>query len=204
MTQTKNPVLRNEILRLYDLHEIEARIPAVTDEALKAFYAAHKDSLFYQLAKVNLYAVIDSSKKVIDEAKRKFEQNVPFEKLAPEIFVKTYVRERNGTLDTYLADEPPYLGEAAFRLKLYETAGPIEYVDSANGNRYALIKCMAIREAKQLSYNDVEKTITDDFTKYYREEIAKATQNHLKEKYRVAIYRDVLRKNLLSIGIKPE
>ena len=201
--QTKNPVLRNEILRLYDLHEIEARIPAATDEVLKDFYAAHKDSLFYQLAKVNLYAVIDSSKKVVDAAKRKFEQNVPFEKLTPEIFVKTYIRGRDGSFDTFLADEPPYLADVAFKLKLYETAGPIEYVDSAKGRQYTLIKCIAIREEKQLSYKDVEKTIADVFKKYHREEIARATQDRLRRKYTVTVYTDVLDRELASMGIKP-
>lgn len=198
--QTKNPVLRNEILRLYDRHEIEDRIPPATDTALRDFYQAHKDSLFYQLAKVNIYAVIDSNKKGVEAAKREFEQDVPFEKLAPEIFVKTYVRGRDGTLETYLENEPPYLAEASFKLKLNETAGPIAYVDSTQGSRYAFIKCVAVREAKQLSYKDVEKTITDDFRKYYREEITKATQNHLKKKYTVTVYTDVLNQILTSIG----
>lgn len=202
--QTKNPVLRNEILRLYDAHEIEDRIPAATDKALEDFYEGHKDSLFYQLAKVNIYAVIDSSKKVIEEAKHKLEQNVPFERLAPEIFVKTYVRKRDGTLDTYLEDEPPYLGEPAFQLKLYETAGPIEYIDSARGKQYALIKCMAVREEKLLSFKDVEKTITDDFITYYREAITKETQNRLKTKYTITVYTDVLDQKLSSLGIKPQ
>jgi hypothetical protein len=200
--QTKNPVLRNEILRLYDLHEIEARIPAATDQALKDFYEAHKDSLFYQLGKVNLYAVIYSSKKVVDEAKRKLEQNVPFEKLAPEIFVKTYVRGRDGSLDTFLEDEPPYLGELAFRLKLNETAGPIEYVDTAKGRQYALVKCVAIREEKQLSYDDVKANISEVYAKYYRDEITRATEDRLMKKYTVTVYTDVLNRELAAVGIK--
>ena len=202
--ETRNPVLRNEILWLYDLHEIEDRIPAATEKALNDFYQAHKDSLFYQLAKVNVYAVIDSNKKTIDEAKHKLELNVPFEKLAPEIFVKTYIRKRDGTFDTYLEDEPPYLGEAAFKLKLNEIAGPIEYVDSAKRIRYALIKSMAIREERQLSYKDVEKTITDDFRKYYREEITRTAQNNLKKKYTVTVYTDVLNQILATMGINPQ
>ena len=202
--QTKNPVLRNEILRLYDVHEIEARIPAATDKALRDFYAAHKDSLFYQLAKVNLYAVIDSSKKVVEEAKRKLEKNVPFEKLAPEIFVKTYVRGRDGSYDTFLADEPPYLADIAFKLKLYETAGPIEYTDTARGRQYALVKCVGIREEKQLSYEDVKTTIATVFTKYHRDEITRVTQDRLKEKYTVTVYTDVLNRELAAVGIKQQ
>ena len=202
--QTKNPVLRNDILRLYDLHEIEARIPAATDEALRDFYKAHKDSLFYQLAKVNLYAVIDSSGKAVEEAKRKLEQNVPFEKLAPEIFVKTYVRGRDGTLDTFLEDEPPYFGGVAFTLKLQETAGPLEYVDTMKGRQYALIKCVAIREEKQLSYEEVGTTIPGVFKKYHRDEIARATQDHLKKKYTVTVYTDVLNRELAAVGIQQQ
>ena len=200
--QTKNPVLRNEILRLYDLHEIDARIPAATDKALKDFYETHKESLFYQLAKVNIYAVIDSNKKVVEEAKRRFEQHVPFEKLAPEIFVKTYVRGRDGTLDTFLEDEPPYLGELAFTLKLNETAGPVEYVDTAWGRRFAFVKCVGIREAKQLTYEDVKPTISKAFTKYYRDEITRTTEDRLKKKYTVTVYTDVLNRELAAVGIK--
>jgi hypothetical protein len=202
--QTKNPVLRNEILRLYDLHEIEARIPAATDKALKDFYEAHKDSLFYQLAKVNLYAVIDSSKKVVEEAKHRFEQNTPFEKLAPEIFVKTYVQARDGSFDTFLADEPPYLADVAFKLKLYETAGPIEYVDTARGRQYAFVKCVGIREAKQLSFQDVKPTISTAFTKYYRDEITRATEDRLRKKYTVTVYTDVLNRELTAVGINQQ
>jgi hypothetical protein len=202
--ETKNPVLRNQIARLYDRHEIEDRIPVATEKALKDFYEANKDSLYYQLAKVNIYVVIDSSKKVINEAKHKLEQNVPFEKLAREIFVKTYVRGPDGTLDTYFENEPPYLGEAAFGLKLYETAGPIEYNDTAKGRQYALIKCMAIREAKQLTYDDVKKTIADDFVNYHRNKIAQSVEEQLKKKYVVNIYKDVLRQALLQIGINPQ
>jgi hypothetical protein len=202
--ETTNPVLRNEIIRLYNLHEIEAQIPVATEKALKGFYEANKDSLYYQLAKVNIYAVVDSSRDIINEMKHRLEQNVPFEKLAREILVKTYVRGRDGTLDTYLADEPPYLGAGAFKLKLYETAGPIEYYDTAKGKQYALIKCMAIREAKQLTYDDVKNTIADDFMKYYRNKITQATAEKLKKKYVVTIYKHVLDQNLLKIGINPQ
>ncbi len=202
--ETTNPVLRSEIVRLYNRQEIAEQIPVATEKALKDFYEENKDSLYYQLAKVNIYAVVDSSKDVINEMKHKLEQNVPFEKLAGEILVKTYIRGRDGTLDTYLEDEPPYLGEAAFRLKLYETAGPIEYSDTAKGRQYALMKCMAIREAKQLTYDDVKKTIADDFENYHRSKIAQSVEEQLKKKYVVTIYKDVLRQALLQIGINPD
>jgi parvulin-like peptidyl-prolyl isomerase len=202
-SRTTNLALRDAVVRLYNRQMIDAQIPKPTERALEDFYAANKDSLFYQLAKVNIYAVIDSNKSRIVELIHKLDQNTPFEKLAPEILVKTFIRKRDGTLDTFLEDEPPFLGEAAFKLKLLESAGPIEYNDPGKGKQYALIKCMATREEKQLSFKDVEKTIATEFTNYYWEKLNKATQEQLKKKYVVTVYQDVLKKNLSSLGINP-
>jgi hypothetical protein len=201
---TTTPVLRSGIVWLYDRHEIEERIPPATEKALKEFYQANRDSLYYQLAKVNIYAAVDSTRNVIEGMKEKLNQNVPFERLAPEILVKTYIRKRGGTLATFAGDEPPFLAEPAFKLKLNEVAGPIEYLDPAKGKRYALIKCVGTREEKQLSYDDVKKTIADDFAKYHRERIAQSVRERLKRKYSVTIYRDVLQKLFSSIGIIPQ
>ena len=199
---TPNPVIRNELIRLYNKQIIEAQIPKATEEALKKFYQVNKDSLFYQLAKVNIYAVIDSNKNIINEMKRKLDQNTPFQKLAPEILVKTFIRERNGTFDSFLEDEPPFLADTAFKLNLFETAGPIEYNDPVKGTQYALIKCMAKREAKQLTYNDVKITIADEYVSYLRREITSRVEEQLKKKYIVEIYKDVLKQQLSSTGIK--
>ena len=201
---TTNPILKNEIVRLYNRHEIEEHIPPATDQALRDFYRANKDSLYYQLAKVNMYAVVDTNKSVIDGMKEKLDQKVPFEKLAREVLVKTFIRRRDGTLATFLGEEPPFLAEAAFTLKLNEVAGPIEYVDPEKGKEYALIKCIGTQEEKQLSYEDVNKTIADEFANYHRERIALSVAEQLRRKYSVTIYRDVLKKHLLSMGINPQ
>jgi hypothetical protein len=198
---TTNPVMKNEIVRMYNRQIIEAQIPQATGEALRQFYQANKDSLFYQLAKVNIYAVIAPDEKNINELKRKLDQNVPFEKLTGEVFVKTFILDRDSVVKSYLSVEKPFLGKAAFQLKLYETAGPIEYNDPEKGRQYAIIKCMAKREEKQLLYQDVEKTIADEFIKFYREQITLATQEQLKVKYSIKIYKDIIKQNLSLIGI---
>jgi parvulin-like peptidyl-prolyl isomerase len=131
--RTTNPVIENEIVRMYNRQIIEAQIPQATEEALRQFYQANRDSLFYQLAKVNIYAVIAPDQKTIDELKLKLDQNVPFEKLAGRVLVKTFIRDRDGAIRSYLSLEKPFLGKAAFQLKLYETAGPIEYNDPEHG-----------------------------------------------------------------------
>jgi hypothetical protein len=198
---TTNPVMKNEIVRMYNRQIIEAQIPQATGEALRQFYQANKDSLFYQLAKVNIYTVIAPDEKTINELKRKLDQNVPFEKLTGEVFVKTFIRDRDSVIKSYLSVEKPFLGKAAFQLKLSETAGPIEYNDPEHGKQYALIKCIAKREEKQLLYQDVEKTMADEFIKYHREKISYSVQEQLKAKYPVKIYEDNFKKNLSVIGI---
>jgi parvulin-like peptidyl-prolyl isomerase len=199
--QTKNPDLESGIIRIYNNEVIEKQIPPATAEALKAFYQANKDSLYYQFARVNIYAVIDSSRSAIEEARGKLEHGVAFNKLASTIWVKTFIRKHDSTIVSYFSIEPPYLGEAAFKLKLNEVAGPIEYHDSANGNQYALIKCMEKREEKQSTYDDVKNTIVSDFANYYRNKIAQSVAEELRKKYPVAVYKDVLQQSLSSSGI---
>jgi len=200
-SSTTNPVIRNEIVRLYNRQIIEAQIPKATEEALRKFYQTNKNSLFYQLAKVNIYAVIVPDEKNINELKRKLDQNVPFEKLTDKVFVKTFILDRDSVIKSYLSIEKPFLGKAAFQLKLYETAGPIEYNDPEHGKQYALIKCMSKREEKQLLYQDVEKSIADEYLNFNREKITRATEEQLREKYPVVIYKDNLKQNLSFIGI---
>jgi hypothetical protein len=198
---TNNAVLAGEIVRLYDQQMIESRIPPATDSAVRRFYQENRDSLFYQLAKVNIYAIIDSSRQALDTLKLKLSQNVPFEKLRGEVLVKTFIRDRSGVIRSYFSTEPPFLGEAAFRLSLSEVAGPIEYTDPRLGRQYALIKCVGKREEKQLEFQDVAKTIAGDFTAYERAKITKATEDQLRTKYAVRIDEGALRQDLLTLGI---
>ena len=199
--RTTNPVINNEIVRLYNRQIIEAQIPKATEEALRQFYQANKDSLFYQFAKVNIYAVLAPDEKTILELKRKLDQNVLFEKLTGEVFVKTFILNRDSVVESYLSIEKPFLGKAAFKLKLYETAGPIEYDDPEKGRQYALIKCMAKREEKQLLYQDIEKTVADAYLNFNREKITRVTEEQLREKYPVITYKDNLKQNLSFLGI---
>ena len=120
------------------------------------------------------------------------------------IFVKTFIRQRNGRISSYFSTEPPYLGKAAFELKLNEVAGPIEYTDSAGRIQYAVIKCMATRDEKQLTFEDARKTIVDDFKDYYRNKIAQSVAEKLRKKYTVTIYNDVVKQNLAATGVNPQ
>jgi hypothetical protein len=199
---TTNPILKEGIVQLYNRYVIDAQIPPATDQALKDFYSQNRDSLYYQLAKVNLYAAVDTSRDAVIAMKERLAQNVPFEKIAPNVLVKTYVRNRDGSYRTFLGIEPPYLAEAGFRLNLNDVAGPVAFVDSTGRTHYALIKCVGRREEKQLTYDDVRGTIAEDFANYHRGIISRATRTALWKKYNVTLHPDVLRECLAAIGIK--
>ena len=200
--RTTNPVLQHYIVEHYNAQVIDTKIPAPTEQALRQYYKENMDSLYYQVAKVNIFAVIDTNKQTIVDAKQKLQQNVPFNKLAPIVYVKTFIQKKGGPVKSYFSTEPPYLGKIAIQLHLNETAGPLEYTDTANVKQYALIKCIARLDEKQLTYDDVKGRIVADFTKYYRQKIADEIDAQLRKKYSVRVDEGALKKSMRAIGLK--
>lgn len=199
--ETKNPVLRSRIVGLYNIAVVDSQIPERTEKTLREFYENHKDSTFYQLEKVNIYALISDNIEKIELYKQKLSEGIPFEKLEDRIFVKTFVKSRDGVIKTFLGNEKPYLGEAAMRLALNQVDGPVEYYDVDKGTiQYAIIKCVGRVEEKQLTYEDVKDKIEDTFIEYYRNKINKSVVDELYRKYPVEIYKDVLAEKISFLG----
>lgn len=190
---TPDPLLKDRLEYLYNLAVIDGSIPKATPEALHRFYEDHKDSIFYQLKKVYLYARIysDSAKAAADmNAIRK---GTPFEKVSNAWWNKIYIRERDGSLKAYRTAGGDYLAKAAFKLKLNESAGPVEYYDSTKGKQFAVIKCVQIEPEKQLTYDEVKgKRLRKEFTDYYRRKISAEVEAGLKKKYAVKVFENVL------------
>jgi len=185
--------LEDRLIYLYNQTVIDGSIPEATPEALQKFYDDHKDSIFYQLKRMNVYARIysDSGKAAADIEEIK--KGTPFEKVSESWWVKTYIRERDGSLKSYRSNEPPYLAKAAFALELHESAGPIEFYDSAKGRQFAVIECAYVEPEKQLTYNDVKgKRLNDEFRNYYRRTIADNIDAALRKKHHVEIFEKVL------------
>ncbi len=196
--RTKNPVLRNQIAFLYNVAVVDSQIPKPTTEMLQEFYDQQKDSLYYQLEKKNIYAMIYSDEQKAKEVMQKISSGTPFEKISGRWFVKTFIRNRNGEIESYLSQEPPFLGEAAFKLNLNETVGPIQYIDPEKGQQFAVVKCINIRPEKQMLYTDVKKTIIEDYKKYYKVKMIRKVKKQLWEKYNVKIYEDVITSKVKS------
>ncbi len=197
---TKNPVLKYKIVELYNKTVIESQIPEPTEAALWEFYQANQDSLYYQLEKINLFAMIFSDKAEADQMWAKIQAGTPFEKASDRWFVKTFIKDRDGQIKSYLSKEPPYLGEAAFKLKEGEVDGVIEYTDPQKGRQYAVIKCEKRTPERQLTYDDVRKSIANDFINYHRKQISQQVTQYLYDNYEVTINEKVLAKAIKSLS----
>jgi|GEM_PF-364134 len=197
---TKNPVLRIKIIDLYDQVMIESKIPVPSTTALEEFYQDNRDSLYYQLEKINLYAKIYSDKSEAEQIWAKIQAGTPFEKASDRWFVKTFIKDRDGQIKSYLSKEPPYLGEAAFKLQESEVDGIIEYTDAEKGRQYAVIYCKRRIPEKQLAYNEVKGTIKDDFINYHRKQISQEVTQYLYDNYEVTINEKVLAKAIKSLS----
>ena len=196
---TQNPVIANRLIYLFNQAVIEASIPETTPEALHKFYEDHKDSIFYQLKVVYIKARVYSDSAKAAEDINEIKKGTPFEKVKDAWLVKMFIRERDGSLNAYRTKGGDYLAEAAFKLKLNESAGPIEYNDSTKGKQFAVIKCFQIQPEKQLTYDDVKgKRIEDEFKNYYRKRISDEVDASLKKKYSVEIFENVLSEAIAS------
>ena len=197
--ETKDPLIKDRLVYLYNQAVIEASIPETTPEALHKFYEDHKDSIFYQLKVVYIYARVysDSAKAAADI--NEIKKGTPFEKVKDAWLIKMFIRERDGSLKAYRTAGGDYLAKAAFKLSLNECAGPIEYSDSTKGKQFAVIKCFKIQPEKQLTYDDVKgKRIEEEFKNYYREKISDEVDAKLKKKYKVEIFENVLSEAIAS------
>ncbi|HQM36956.1 MAG TPA: peptidyl-prolyl cis-trans isomerase [Candidatus Marinimicrobia bacterium] len=197
---TNNPALKYKIVELYDKAVIESQIPEPTEAALQEFYQANRDSLYYQLEKINLYAVIYSDKSEADQMWAKIQAGTTFNEASNRWFVKTFIKDRDGQIKSYLSQEPPHLGEAAFKLKEGEVDGVIEYTDPDKGRQYAIIKCEKRTPEKQLTYDEVRKSIADDFIKYHRKQISQEVTKYLYDNYEVNINEKLLAKAIKSLS----
>lgn len=195
---TTNSVIQFRMVMLYNQVFIDSQVPEPTDMDLQKFYEDQKDTLFYQLAKVNIHAVIYSDKAEADKMWAQIQQGKTFNELTNSYLVKTFIKTRDGQIKTYRTDEPAFLGEAAFRLKESETDGVIEYSDPEKGQQFAIIECTNVRPEKQLTYTDVQNTIHDEYRKFMKAKIEAQVERDLLNKYPTKIYKDVLKKNIAT------
>jgi len=189
---TTNPALKNQIVYLYNQAEIEAKLPEATEKALNEFFNENESTLYYQLEKRILFVMVFPTKEDAEKAWGKINNGTPFEKVTGSYLIKTYIKERNGDIKSFGKDEKPNFGKVGFEMKESGATGPVEFEDENNKVKYAIIKCYHIRPEKQLTFNDVKYSITEDFKNYYRERREKEIEEQLRSEYNPEINKEVL------------
>lgn len=195
---TANPALKNQIAFLYNQAEIEAKIPAATEETLYNFFKENEDTLYYQLEKRNLFVMVFPTKMEAEKASAKIISGTPFEKVTGSYLVKTYIKDRNGEIKSFPNEEKSTFSKVGFEMKESEVSDIISFEDEDGQTKFAIMKCHHIRPEKQLTYDDVKKSITEDFKNYHRKMIAKSIEERLKIKYKPVINEEVLAKLISS------
>lgn len=195
---TKNPVIKDRLVYLYNQAEIEQKIPPLTEENLYSFFKDNEETIFYQLEKRNIYAMVfeneEDAKKVYDKIK----SGAEFEKVTGRFFVKTYIKERGGELRAFMGSEKPVFAGKAFEMKLNEVSEPVQFVDEDGLAKYAVLKCKNIRPEKQLTYDEAKGILDDEFKNFYRKKIESEIEKRLAQRYNPKYYYDVLPKMISS------
>ncbi|HDR67689.1 MAG TPA: hypothetical protein ENN61_01430 [Bacteroidaceae bacterium] len=194
--KTNNVAIRNQIVYLYNVAVIDSQIPVPTDEMLHLFYQQYKDSLYYQLNRIHIYAMIFPEEEKANEIMQEIRNGIPFEETTGRWFVRSFIRDRDGRIRSYLSPEEPFLGERSFQLRLNETTGPVKYYDAKKEAQYAIIKCVNIIPEKQLLFDDVKDTILEDFKGYHREKKRQEVKDRLWKQYDIKIYEDIISKRI--------
>ncbi len=194
-----NQLLQNRVIQLYNAEKIDSKVPEPGEDDLREFYQAHKESLFYQLPRVRVFMyVYDDSVKAADAIQR-YKEGTPFEDLEAGYLVRTFEKNRDGEIKSYMRNEKPYLGEAAFRMSESEVTGPISFDHDENGRQFAVLKHAWSEPEKQLSYSEVEDRIESVFKDYHRRKIVESVKDELWEKYPVEIYKENLKRQISSL-----
>lgn len=191
---TENPVIKDRLVYLYNQAEIEQKIPPLTEENLYKFFKDNEESIFYQLEKRTIYAMLFDNQVEAKNVYEKINSGVEFEKVTGRYFVKSYIKERDGKLKTYLGIEQPIFAQKGFNMKLDEVSAPINFIDENEQTKYAVLKCKNIRAEKQLTYDEAKNIINEKFKNYYRVKIENEIEKKLTEKYHPKYYYDVLSK----------
>ncbi len=190
---TKDPEIKDRLVYFYNQAEIEQKIPPLTEENLYGFYKKNKESIFYNLERINLYVMVFNNEEDAKKASDKIKSGTKFEKVTGRFLVKTYVKERDGELKTYRGNEKPIFAEKAFKMKLNEVSGPVVFTEDGQ-TKYAILKCKYIRPEKQLTYEEAKKTINEEYKNFYREKLRNEIKKKLAEKYHPKYYYDVVEK----------
>lgn len=194
-----NQMLQNRVMLLYNKEKINSKVPEPNKQDVREFYEAYKETKFYQLPRVRVFALVYDNSEKAEDAIRRHDEGTRFEDLESVYQVRTFERKQDGEIETYIRREKPYLGEIAFNMNDGEVTGPVSYDHVENGKLYAVVKRASSIPEKQLSYSEVEDRIESVYKDYHRKQIVESVKEDLWDRYSVEIFRENLRHQISSL-----
>ena len=193
---TTNPALRTALVRIYDRAAVNPRIPEPSQESLRDFYHQNRDSLYYQLATINSFVLVSEEKEQAEEWMNRVNHGEAFEELEGRYLVRSFYRDKQGQIHSLHSQEPPSLGPVVFDMELEEVRGPVSYEHPQEGLQHAVVKKARSRPEKQLTYNDVQDRLKEDFMDFHSEKKNKEVLEELRNNYTVDINEELLQTEL--------
>ena len=184
--RTSSVVLASAFAAYYDQKRIEARLPDPTEDALRAFYEAYADSMFYQLETVYTDVIERDTEAEIDAVWAQLQAGVPFEDASNRRLRRSFERTRDGEIEARYIQEAPYLGAVAFSLEEGEMAEPVAY-DRPEGRRYAIVRASRRLPERQLAFDEVRDRVLDAYTQSHRQRLAAEVEAELRDRYTVEV-----------------
>jgi len=194
--ENQSPTLRNQVIRVYNQENIDKQVPEPDSNKLIEFFETYRDSIFYEPARVNIFALIYDEPELAEDALNRYENGTEFESLERGYAVRTFIRNREGEIESFLRREPPYLGETAFSIDENVVYGPVEYEHQEDGRKFALIKSVRNQPERYLTFEEAGDKVEEEFRKYHRQKISDSVKTALWDKYPVTLYRENLIDNI--------
>ena len=176
-----NSVQDNIIYNNYVRDQINANLNPTEDE-LKQYYDAHKDSDYIQKATVQVQEVLVKDQARADSIYQKILAGADIGLMARKYTERRSARERAGELAPFVAGRYDEMGAKAFTMDVGEISPPIK-----TRSGYSIIKLLKKTSAGPESYDRVKNRVKNDINQQMRKKRADERYDMLAKKYDVAI-----------------
>ena len=131
----------------------------ITDEEIQSFYDRHPER-WEKPAEVQVKEILVKTEEEASDVLSQLKKGADFEKLAEEVTIRTYVKNKGGDLGSFRRTRYPELFDAAFEMKKGELKGPIKINDRQLGEGYAVIKLIDKKDAGKTTLDEIKDQVT--------------------------------------------
>ncbi len=164
----------------------------ITDEEIQSYYDRHQDR-YEKPAEVHIKEILVKTEEEATDILKQLKKGANFEKLAEEVTIRTYVKNKGGDLGSFHRARHPEVFDAAFQMRKGKVEGPIKITDRQFGESYAVIKLIEKKEAEKPSLEEVKDQVTGQARREKDNKIFNLWVEKQKTRLTIEIDEDVLK-----------